>query len=142
MVGVSWYEAKAFARWAGKDLPSSDQWRFAAVAGTRSAFPWGDEVQSLPERANFGQVGTQPVGSYPLGVSPFGCYDMAGNVKEWLRDRSGNGVTCAIVGGSWRDESYMFEAAHAESFEPSFATRDVGFRCVKVLTDDKSRGSP
>jgi formylglycine-generating enzyme required for sulfatase activity len=134
VVGVSWYEAMAYARWAGKDLPNADQWWFAALAGTRSAFPWGDDVKTIPARANFKLIGTEIVGSYPLGVSPFGCYDMAGNVKEWLRERSPRGLTYTIVGGSWRDESYMFEAVHAESFEPIFSTRDVGFRCVKALT--------
>ena len=135
VVGVSWYEAMAYARWTGKTLPSYDQWWFSALGGSKSVFPWGDDVNNVQQRSNFQMKGTEPVGSYKLGVSPFGCYDMAGNVKEWLRGAAGQGNLRTVVGGSWRDASYMFEASHAESFEPQFASTDVGFRCARPLSD-------
>jgi serine/threonine-protein kinase len=85
-------------------------------------------------RANFELLGTQAVGSYPLGVSPFGCFDMAGNVREWLRGLDA-GNRARVVGGSWQDPTYMFEASHVESFEPTYASPAIGFRCVKSVLD-------
>ncbi len=137
VVGISWYEARAYAHWAGKDLPTWDQWWLAALGKTDSVFPWGNDVKTTHLRANFGFKGTQPVGSYPLGVSPFGCLDMAGNVREWLRDSKSPSGFCTVVGGSWKDPSYMFEPSHAESFYPEFASEDIGFRCVKIVSDDQ-----
>jgi serine/threonine protein kinase len=136
VVGISWYEAMAFARWAGKSLPTWDEWWRAALGGMDRIFPWGNDVKSSSWRANFGLKGTQRVESYPLGTSPFGCYDMAGNVREWLLDsRSAAGLR-AVMGGSWADASYMFEASHAEFFGPTFASDYIGFRCVKPVSSD------
>jgi formylglycine-generating enzyme required for sulfatase activity len=137
VVGISWYEARAYAHWAGKDLPTWDQLWLAALGETDSVFPWGNDVKTTHLRANFGLKGTQPVGSYPLGVSPFGCFDMAGNVREWLRDSASRGKLPTVVGGSWKDPSYMFEPSHAESFYPDFASGAIGFRCVKSISDEK-----
>ena len=86
VTGVTWYEATAFAKWAGTLLTTSEQWWRAALDDTRTVFPWGNDVKTTDLRANFSLIGPRPVESYPLGVSPFGCYDMAGNVREWLRD--------------------------------------------------------
>ena len=130
VVGVSWYEATAYGRWVGKDLPSGAQWWRAALGETGGAFPWGNDVKTTDLRANFGLVGTRPVGSYPLGVSPFGCFDMAGNVREWLRDPAPDAAHRTVVGGSWEDDGYMFEQSHAESFDPGFAGGAIGFRLV------------
>jgi hypothetical protein len=130
VVGVSWYEATAYGRWVGKDLPSRQQWWRAAQGETGGAFPWGNDVKTTDLRANFGLVGTRPVGSYPLGVSTFGCFDMAGNVREWLRDTAPDAAHRTVVGGSWEDPAYMFEPSHAEAFDPAFASAAVGFRLV------------
>jgi formylglycine-generating enzyme required for sulfatase activity len=136
VVGISWYEAMAYARWAEKNLPTWDEWWLAALGGTGSVFPWGNDVKSSSLRANFGLKSTQPVESFPLGISPFGCYDMAGNVREWLLDsRTSTGLR-TVVGGSWADTSYMFEASHAEFFAPDFASDYIGFRCVKSISSD------
>jgi hypothetical protein len=133
VVGVSWYEARAYALWAGKELPTWEQWWYAALGGEAVSYPWGDDVMGVYARANFNQVATAPVGAHPLGVSPFGVHDMAGNVREWLLDaRSDDGRRIA-VGGSWLDASYMFEAAHAESFDPAFSKETIGFRCVRSV---------
>jgi formylglycine-generating enzyme required for sulfatase activity len=129
VVGVTWYEAAAFARWSGKQLPSLAQWRRAAVGGSTNGFPWGVDLKGAEARANFDFNGTRPVGSYPSGLSPFGCYDMAGNVREWLlmqRDDRRRAVT----GGSWMDPSYMFELSHVEWFDPGYSNEAIGFRLV------------
>jgi len=130
VTGVSWQEATAYARWAGRELPALSQWWRAAVGDNDWVYPWGNDVKTTDLRANFGMTGAGPVGTYPAGVSPFGCYDMAGNVREWLRDpgpRNGK----LVVGGSWQDPSYMFERSHAETFDPAFASEAIGFRTVR-----------
>lgn len=137
VTGISWYEALAYARWAGKDLPTWDQWWMAAKGGTERLYPWGDDAFTPHLRANFGYEGTDPVESYPLGVSPFGCYDLAGNVREWLKDSNWQKGLCTVVGGSWKDPLYMIEPSHAESFEPDFSDDYIGFRCVKAIVKDR-----
>ena len=132
VVGISWYEASAYARWAGRVLPSAAQWWHAALAGGDGVFPWGRDVRSAERRANFGLVGPQPVGSNAAGLSPFGCYDMAGNVREWLLDSQSGTERRLVVGGSWQDPAYMFERSHTESFDPAFANEAIGFRTLTL----------
>jgi iron(II)-dependent oxidoreductase len=85
---VCWYEAEAFARFAGKRLPTEVEWEAAAswdpATGRKRRFPWGDEP-ATHELANVDQLGfgTAPVGGYPRNVSPIGCCGMIGDVWEW-----------------------------------------------------------
>jgi formylglycine-generating enzyme required for sulfatase activity len=130
VVGVSWYEASAYARWAGKRLPVQAEWRRAAMDTTADGFPWGRDAKTAEARANFSQVGTRVVGSFPAGVSPFGCYDMAGNVREWLGDAQSASARRSVTGGSWLDPVYMFEPTHLEWFDPAYANEAIGFRLV------------
>ena len=93
IVGVSWYDALAFLDWlnelTGKSyrLPTEAEWEKAARGTDARIYPWGNEWDA--SKGNFGEIRlkrTTPVGSYPSGVSPYGCLDMGGNVYEWCSD--------------------------------------------------------
>lgn len=102
VVGVDWHDATAYAAWAGKRLPSEQEWEWAARGATRTWFPWGDEepdgsrgnyadaTTDFPwrdARHNDGWFAIAPVGSYPAGATPDGLLDMGGNVGEWTATR-------------------------------------------------------
>ena len=128
--GVSWYEAAAYAEWAGKSLPTVEHWGFAR--GDRTTFveesaSTADTGALISEMANFRESGPSPVGSHPA-IMPFGEYDMAGNVQEWCRNETRIGHV--IRGGAWGDAIYMFgDISHAPSFNRSERN---GFRCVRL----------
>ena len=118
--GVSWYEASAYARWAGKSLPAMAQWYYAAPP---------DVAGYTVRESNITRQGLAPVGSYH-GVGPFGTYDMAGNVREWVAtpldaDRR------LILGASWASPSYLYSEPEALSAFDRSAVN--GFRCVRNI---------
>ncbi len=124
--GVSWYEAAAYAEYAGKQLPTIQHWgrpnNPPADAGMSAIF-----TRIIPF-SNFGMSGTVPVGSRP-GMNYFGIYDMAGNVREWCWNIAPKGR--CLRGGSWSDIPYMFgNISQADPFDRSGRN---GFRCAKYM---------
>jgi serine/threonine protein kinase/formylglycine-generating enzyme required for sulfatase activity len=130
VTGITWYEAAAYAAFRGKQLPSLYQWEKAARIGVpalfRNAMPWGLEGEDTTQRANFAGKGPTPVDSFEFGVSPYGCYNMAGNVAEWCLNPKGDDFF--VAGGSWRDPPYLFGDYGA--FPGFYSSSTLGFRCV------------
>ena len=126
VAGVSWYEAAAFASFAGKDLPTVDQWQRAAFRSSfmQNGFP-------LLRLSNFGERSVK-VGSRQA-INPYGTFDMAGNVKEWCWNASGGPHSARyILGGAFGEPAYMFHDPDAQS--PWNRLPSYGFRTVKNLT--------
>ncbi|HET6176003.1 MAG TPA: protein kinase, partial [Candidatus Sulfotelmatobacter sp.] len=117
--GVSWYEAAAYADFAGKNLPTIYHWYRAAIMNTDS---------EILQMSNFSGKSPAPVGSYP-GLGPFGTYDMAGNVKEWCFNASND--RRYILGGSFTEPVYMYRQPDARP--PFDRSPTNGFRLVKYL---------
>jgi dienelactone hydrolase len=124
--GVSWHEAAAYAEWAGKSLPTSVHWGTARGQET----PWIKFFQLggyaiLAPFSNFLGKGPVPVGSLP-GLTAYGAFDMAGNVREWCSNETPIGRI--IRGGAWSDNTYEFSfQRHAPAMDRSARN---GFRCV------------
>jgi formylglycine-generating enzyme required for sulfatase activity len=132
VTNITWYEATAYAQFMNKKLPTLFQWEKAARDGRRSVevivMPWGkaNPYEDIEMRANFEGTNTKPVNSLEFGISPYGCYNMAGNVKEWCLNEMTGGF--ASTGGSWEDPYYMF--ATFGNFPGFFSSSSLGFRCV------------
>ena len=127
VAGVSWYEAAAYARYAGKLLPTGFQWRLA-VSSAGGMFA-GGLFSDILEFSNFGMKGPSIVGSHP-GLGPFGTYDMAGNVKEWCWNEIVGGRM--ILGGGWNETSYKYLDVDAQP--PLHRGPAFGFRLVRNIT--------
>jgi len=131
--GISWYEAAAYAEFAGKSLPTGYHWGLAAGRYTLDAFsPGFDGLAILSHFCNFGGKGAVPVGSLP-GVTAYGASDMAGNVREWCSNKIPKGRL--IRGGAWGDNTYMF---HWLGQNPAMGRSNKnGFRCALYPEPDK-----
>ena len=134
VTGVCWYEAAAFAEFVDKKLPTIFQWEKAARDGAYThrediVMPWGlvRTRQTSEYQANFNGPNPTPVDSYEFGISPYGCYNMAGNVKEWCLNEITGGYVAP--GGSWEDPMYLF--AQFGAFDGFFSSGSLGFRCVR-----------
>jgi dienelactone hydrolase len=127
VTGISWYEAAAYAEWAGKSLPTSHHWGIAC--GEYTSTPgWWNYISSLAPLSNFKGRGPTRVGSF-AGMTAFGNYDMAGNVREWCWNETSQGRV--VRGGAWDDATYMFSyLSQASPYERSAKT---GLRCVRYI---------
>jgi len=135
VTGVSYADAAQFARWAGKELPTEQQWEKAARGTDGRVYPWGNDPPGASD-ASFGQdpeTGTpKAVASWPRNVSPFGAQDMCGNVWEWTASRYKKDSEFHVVrGGCYNDPVEYLHVYYRLEAHPKDKCEAIGFRCVK-----------
>jgi len=161
VIFVSYMHAVSYCNWVGGKLPTEAQWEKAARGIGKELFPWGNDLldgnlsnycdinctESYRDKTNDdGYRDTAPVGSYPAGASPYGIYDMSGNVWEWVFDWFNAGFyagsmyenprgpassnTRVVRGGSFMNDETGLRVVARYYQDPSRAKNLLGFRCV------------
>jgi len=146
VVYVSWEDTNKYCQWLSKKtgqnyrLPIEAEWEFAASGGGTREYPWGNE-EPTPEHANYNEskIGkTTPVGSYPLGLTPEGLFDMAGNVWEWCADWYDESKDSRVLrGGAFGNVREILRCAVRGWLNPLSRIDNFGFRVVRALSHDR-----
>ena len=155
---VTWRAANEYCKWKDKRLPSEAEWEKAARGENGNAYPWGNQAPSQ-KLARYDQTWTNdkkhqvlvPVDSLDEGKSPYGIYNMAGNVKEWVDDWYDReyykeideyanpkgpigGEFKVVRGGSWRDLKGFIYSSFRNNGNPNSRMDDYGFRCARSVS--------
>ena len=131
VVGVSWYEAEAFARFASARLPTEAEWERAARGEDGRRYPWGDSWDPVRAHHRGGPRHTLPIGCFPAGRSPYGLWDCAGNVWEWVQDPFGHRGMRAARGGAWNAHPPQLRCAHRNGWAEPAQFSNIGFRLAR-----------
>jgi hypothetical protein len=137
VIGINYYEAVIFALWMGMRLPTEQEWEKAARGTEGRVYPWGEPMgyeKGFANTCDFMACKTNGVMELDQGMSPYGCFDMAGNVWEWCMQKnvSMHSTQRIVRGGSWMNYLVHAKCTFRNTFDPSERHLAVGLRCVEA----------